>query len=84
MLNGVHHPAPGAAEEARCRTPSPLRMARCPAHADDKASLGIKEAGDGRVLVHCHAGCSQDAVITPARRGLWRTGQRRTATRNQG
>jgi hypothetical protein len=47
-------------------------MARCPAHADDKPSLAIKEAGDGRVLVYCHAGCSQDAVIDALRdRGMW-------------
>jgi hypothetical protein len=32
-------------------------IARCPAHADRSASLSIAEADDGRVLVHCFAGC---------------------------
>lgn len=36
--------------------------ARCPAHKDKTPSLSITER-DGRVLVHCHAGCSQDAVL---------------------
>ena len=37
--------------------------ARCPAHDDRSPSLSIAIAKDGRTLVKCHAGCSQDAVI---------------------
>ena len=29
----------------------------CPAHDDKTPSLGICEAGDGKVLLHCWAGC---------------------------
>ena len=32
--------------------------ARCPAHDDRTPSLSISEGQDGRVLVHCHAGCA--------------------------
>lgn len=47
-------------------------IARCPAHNDRRPSLSIRDAGNGRVLVHCHAGCSQVAVISTLRaRGLW-------------
>lgn len=35
----------------------------CSAHADRRPSLSIRELDDGRVLVHCHAGCSVDAVV---------------------
>src|SRR5260221_715460 len=35
-------------------------MARRPAHDDGKASLSGKD-GDGRVLLHCHAGCPTHA-----------------------
>lgn len=36
---------------------------RCPAHNDiSRPSLSLTE-GDGRALVHCHAGCSVDAVM---------------------
>ena len=35
----------------------------CPAHDDRDPSLSIRDGADGRVLVHCHAGCSQDKVI---------------------
>ena len=35
--------------------------ARCPAHDDRHPSLSITER-DGKLLVHCHAGCSQEAV----------------------
>lgn len=49
-------------------------MARCPAHEDRTPSLSLTER-NGRVLVHCHAGCSQEAVIAALReRGLWHEG----------
>ncbi len=35
---------------------------RCPAHDDRKPSLSIDRGDDGRALVHCHAGCSVEAV----------------------
>jgi putative DNA primase/helicase len=37
-------------------------MARCPAHPDRNPSLSIT-LRDGRVLVHCFAGCHPDAVL---------------------
>jgi putative DNA primase/helicase len=47
-------------------------MAPCPAHEDRKPSLSIREADDGTILVHCHAGCTQEFVIDALRqRGLW-------------
>ena len=36
--------------------------AQCPAHDDKGPSLSIKEMPDGRVLVHCFAGCNVDDV----------------------
>jgi len=39
-------------------------LARCPAHADKSPSLSIKETSDGRVLVHCFAGCGALDVIS--------------------
>ena len=46
--------------------------ARCPAHDDRNPSLSLTDEGDGNVLVHCHAGCSQDQVIGALKdRGLW-------------
>ncbi len=47
-------------------------VAKRPAHDDRTPSLSIADAGDGRVLVHCHAGCDQSAVIDALRAwGLW-------------
>lgn len=37
-------------------------MCRCPAHDDHNPSLHVSESG-GKVLVKCHARCSQQAVI---------------------
>lgn len=36
--------------------------ARCPAHDDQHASLSVGRGEDGRVLLHCHAGCTPLAV----------------------
>ena len=50
--------------------------ARCPAHDDKKPSLSIGDAGGGRVLIHCHAGCDQRTVIAALQtKGLWKAGE---------
>jgi hypothetical protein len=63
-------------------------MARCPAHEDRKPSLSISSGKDGKVLVHCHAGCDQRVVVANLRqRGLWETPRkprRRFARKRQG
>jgi putative DNA primase/helicase len=47
-------------------------MARCPAHDDHDPSLSLKDADDGRILVKCHAGCPQAAVVGALKaKGLW-------------
>ena len=44
----------------------------CPAHDDRNPSLSLSDGDDGRILVHCHAGCEQDVVIAALKtRGLW-------------
>jgi putative DNA primase/helicase len=46
--------------------------ARCPAHDDRTPSLSIRDSGDNKVLVRCHAGCDQKRIIAALRgRGLW-------------
>jgi Toprim-like len=37
-------------------------VARCPAHDDSTPSLTISEGRKGGTVVHCHAGCSADAI----------------------
>lgn len=37
-------------------------LACCPAHADKSPSLSLRETEDGRVLIHCFAGCGADDV----------------------
>ena len=36
--------------------------ARCPAHQDSRASLSVTQGADGKVLLHCHAGCTPGAI----------------------
>jgi hypothetical protein len=37
--------------------------AQCPAHEDKSPSLSVREADDGRVLVHCFGGCDVHTVL---------------------
>jgi hypothetical protein len=47
-------------------------VARCPVHDDRTPSLAVADGHDGNLLVHCHAGCTQIAVIAELRqRDLW-------------
>jgi putative DNA primase/helicase len=39
-------------------------IAPCPLHDDRTPSLSISSGKDGKVLVHCHAGCNQRDVFT--------------------
>ncbi len=53
-------------------------LAHCPAHDDQNPSLSVRELPGGKVLVHCFAGCSQEAVIAALKqRRLWPTRKRR-------
>ena len=45
------------------RTGPNTYQACCPAHADKNPSLRIRETEDGRVLVHCFAGCSVHEIV---------------------
>lgn len=45
------------------RTDAGRWQAKCPAHDDRSPSLSVKEGEDGRVLVHCFAGCCLAAIL---------------------
>lgn len=52
-------------------------LACCPAHGDCNPSMTLAEGRDGRLLLHCKAGCEFREVVSALRkRGLWnRRGQ---------
>lgn len=45
-------------------------VARCPAHDDRRPSLSLRELSDGKLLVHCWAGCAAAEVVTAVGLGL--------------
>lgn len=58
----------GALETSSCRprksgSARSGHMARCPAHEDRNRSLSVAEGDEGRVLLHCHAGCETHAIV---------------------
>jgi len=65
--------AEGAADLAqRCERPRQIStgwQACCPAHEDRTPSLSITPTAD-RVLVHCHAGCTPEAIVAALGRTL--------------
>jgi hypothetical protein len=48
---------------ARVRRSGSGWVALCPAHEDRAVSLSIGVGDDGCTLLHCHAGCSTEAVV---------------------
>lgn len=46
------------------RTGAGRYQACCPAHDDRGPSLSVRELDDGRVLVHCFAGCDVHSVLS--------------------
>jgi hypothetical protein len=58
-------------------------IACCPAHPDKTPSLSLSDR-DGKILVRCHAGCSQTDVVNALKaRGLWPESERREWTPDQ-
>lgn len=41
-------------------------IARCPGHEDKSPSLTVRALPDGRILMHCFAGCDTEAVLSAA------------------
>ena len=55
-------------------------MACCPAHDDRTPSLSLRE-NRGIILVHCHTGCSQEAVIAALKElELWPRSEQKRLT----
>src|SRR5262245_35194084 len=54
-------------------------VTHCPAHEDKSPSLAVTTGNAGHVLVRCHAGCEQVAVLRALReRGLWKSAKAST------
>lgn len=67
----VHPSADSLAKELGGKRSGTGYQAHCPAHQDEHSSLSITD-NDGKLLVHCHAGCSQNAVVTALKQcNLW-------------
>lgn len=49
-------------EAVKKRTPDQW-SAKCPAHADNGPSLSVRDLPDGRVLLHCFAGCDVADIV---------------------
>lgn len=58
-------------------------VGHCPIHNDKNKSLSITQK-DGKLLLHCHAGCSQDELIDLLKRnGAWAESENRKVNETQ-
>ena len=55
VLDALHYQGPREGHTFTCL---------CPTHDDRTESLSVTEAKDGKVLIHCHAGCDTKAIVT--------------------
>ena len=59
MINKLH---------SLLKRPTPINNGRfnslCPAHEDKSPSLSVAMLNDGRILIHCHAGCAPVEVMS--------------------
>lgn len=53
-----------------CETGPDRYVGRCPAHDDKTPSLAIRNCADGRILLHCFAGCNVESVVEALRLSL--------------
>lgn len=49
--------------ESHRKTSKDQWVAICPAHSDRSPSLHVREKEDGRILIHCKAGCGANEVL---------------------
>jgi hypothetical protein len=42
----------------------PTWYVHCPAHCDDHPSLSVTETDDAILLIHCHAGCAPEEIVS--------------------
>jgi hypothetical protein len=60
------------AKELKGRATGNRAMVCCPAHNDRSPSLSVAQIAPNMLLVHCHAGCPQEAVVSAMKHlGLW-------------
>ena len=69
--------------EPGCVCHKPTGLVHCPAHDDEHPSLSVSE-NNGKILVKCHAGCSQDQVISALKeKELWPSGNGNRRTKGK-
>ena len=46
------------------RTGKESYIACCPSHNDKRPSLSLRDLPDGRILIHCFAGCDSNSILS--------------------
>ena len=62
-MGAVHVTATELAERVGAKRNGHGWLATCPAHEDHTPSLSIGAGADGRILLHCFAGCETETVV---------------------
>jgi putative DNA primase/helicase len=79
-MSGLTSRAEDIAQALKGRRRGAGWICKCPAHDDHHPSLSVAQTRDGKTLVKCWSGCSQDALLDALRRrGLWDGKARQTS-----
>ena len=62
-IDFLRHKLSCGKNSCQCSNLARRNNVHCPSHTDRNPSLSLGEGRDGRILMHCFAGCPNDSIL---------------------